>query len=158
MRGQGAVVEIFVEIAEQVTDPHASGTGIAGADAPYEAGAKHARPDYTVAVSYIGGWDDLGAARTATLALIDRGCRFVLQNADAAGPGVFQAAGERGARTKPMTYAEFWPRYLGAHRDYLVDLDDGQQVRVIAPLQLNVPVGGAVRLNFPPDRCRALSG
>ena len=29
------------------------------------------------------------------MALIDRGCRFVLQNADAAGPGVFQAAAER---------------------------------------------------------------
>ena len=47
-------------------------------------------------VSYLGNWDDVGAARTATLALIDRGCRFVLQNADAAGPGVFQAAAERG--------------------------------------------------------------
>ncbi len=71
--------------------PSVRGTFVA-----FEAGAKHARPDYTVAVSYIGGWDDLGAARTVTLALIDRGCRFVLQNADAAGPGVFQAAGERG--------------------------------------------------------------
>ena len=62
----------------------------------FEAGAAHARPDYPVTVSYIGSWDDVGAARTATLALIDRGCRFVLHNADAAGPGVFQAAG--GAR------------------------------------------------------------
>lgn len=71
--------------------PSVRGTFVA-----FEAGAKHARPDYTVTTSYIGGWDDLGAARTATAALIDRGCRFVLQNADAAGPGVFQAAGERG--------------------------------------------------------------
>ncbi len=70
--------------------PSVRGTFVA-----FEAGAKHARPDYSVAVSYIGGWDDLGAARAATLALIDRGCRFVFQNADAAGPGVFQAAGER---------------------------------------------------------------
>jgi basic membrane protein A and related proteins len=62
----------------------------------FKAGAAHVRPDYPVTVSYIGNWDDVGAARTATLALIDRGCRFVLQNADAAGPGVFQAAAERG--------------------------------------------------------------
>ena len=48
--------------------------------------------------------------------------------------------------------------YLGAHRDYLVELADGQQVRVIAPLQVNVPLGGGARLHFPPERCRALSG
>ncbi|MCC6764254.1 MAG: BMP family protein [Deltaproteobacteria bacterium] len=62
----------------------------------FQAGAAHAKPGYPVPTSYLGNWDDVGAARTATLALIDRGCRFVLQNADAAGPGVFQAAGERG--------------------------------------------------------------
>ena len=62
----------------------------------YQAGAARAKKDYPVTISYLGNWDDVGAARTATLALIDRGCRFVLQNADAAGPGVFQAAGERG--------------------------------------------------------------
>ena len=71
--------------------PSVRGTFVA-----FEAGAKHARADYPVTVSYIGGWDDVGAARTATLALIDRGCRFVLHNADAAAPGVFQAAVERG--------------------------------------------------------------
>jgi basic membrane lipoprotein Med (substrate-binding protein (PBP1-ABC) superfamily) len=62
----------------------------------FEAGARHGRPDYPVTVSYIGSWDDVGAARTATLALIDNGCRLVLHNADAAGPGVFQAAAQRG--------------------------------------------------------------
>ena len=71
--------------------PSVRGTFVA-----FEAGAKHARADYPVTVSYIGGWDDVGAARTATLALIDRGCRVVLHNADAAAPGVFQAAVERG--------------------------------------------------------------
>jgi iron(III) transport system ATP-binding protein len=48
--------------------------------------------------------------------------------------------------------------YLGAHRDYLVELADGQQVRVVAPLDVDVPVGGKVRLHFPPERCRALAG
>jgi iron(III) transport system ATP-binding protein len=47
--------------------------------------------------------------------------------------------------------------YLGAHRDYLIDLADGQQVRVVAPLQANVPVGGRERLRFPPEHCRALA-
>jgi iron(III) transport system ATP-binding protein len=47
--------------------------------------------------------------------------------------------------------------YLGANRDYLVGLADGQEVRVIAPLQVNVAVGGKVRLRFPPEHCRALS-
>jgi len=47
--------------------------------------------------------------------------------------------------------------YLGSYRDYLVGLADGQQVRVTAPLDINVPVGGMVRLHFPPEHCRALA-
>jgi iron(III) transport system ATP-binding protein len=47
--------------------------------------------------------------------------------------------------------------YLGAHRDYLVALRGGQQARVVAPMHVNVPVGSAVRLHFPPERCRALA-
>jgi iron(III) transport system ATP-binding protein len=46
--------------------------------------------------------------------------------------------------------------YLGAQRDYLVALKDGQQLRVVTPLCVDVPVGGAVRLRLPPARCRAL--
>jgi basic membrane protein A len=84
--------------------PNGSACAVGGMEIPsvkstflaFEAGAARARPGYPVTISYLGNWDDVGAARTATLALIDRGCRFVLQNADAAGPGVFQAAAERG--------------------------------------------------------------
>jgi iron(III) transport system ATP-binding protein len=47
--------------------------------------------------------------------------------------------------------------YLGPHRDYLVALDGGQQVRVVAPMQVNVPLGDIVRLRFPPEHCRALA-
>ena len=47
--------------------------------------------------------------------------------------------------------------YLGSYRDYLVGLADGQQVRVTAPLGVDVPVGGIVRLHFPPEHCRALA-
>ena len=47
--------------------------------------------------------------------------------------------------------------YLGSHRDYLVGLGDGTQLRVTAPLAVDVPVGGSVRLCFPPEHCRALA-
>lgn len=94
---------VLGELAARMA-PAGSACAVGGMEIPsvkstflaFEAGAKRGRPDYPVTISYIGNWDDVGAARTATLALIDRGCRFVLQNADAAGPGVFQAAAERG--------------------------------------------------------------
>jgi basic membrane protein A len=84
--------------------PHGKACAVGGVEIPsvrstftaFAAGAAHAHAGYPVTVSYIGSWDDIGAARAATLALVDRGCRFVLQNADAAGPGIFQAAAERG--------------------------------------------------------------
>ena len=47
--------------------------------------------------------------------------------------------------------------YLGSYRDFLIALADGQQVRVTAPLGIDVPVGGTVRLHFPPEHCRALA-
>ncbi len=48
--------------------------------------------------------------------------------------------------------------YLGAARDYLVELASGDQVRVAAPVHLNVPVGNRVWLQLPPEHCRALAG
>lgn len=59
------------------------------------AGAKSVKPDFVVVQSFIGNWEDVGAAKEATLALIGQGADFVFQNADAAGLGVFQAAQER---------------------------------------------------------------
>src|SRR5581483_6271001 len=41
--------------------------------------------------------------------------------------------------------------YLGGHRDYLVALADGQSLRVVAPLSVDMPVGDRVRLHFPPE-------
>jgi iron(III) transport system ATP-binding protein len=46
--------------------------------------------------------------------------------------------------------------YLGAQRDYLVALKDGQQLRVLTPAAIDVPVGSPVRLTLPPAHCRAL--
>jgi len=61
----------------------------------FEAGAKSVNKNFVVVNSFIGNWDDLGAAKEATLALIDQKADFILHNADAAGLGVFQAVKER---------------------------------------------------------------
>ncbi|MBV9859085.1 MAG: ABC transporter ATP-binding protein [Alphaproteobacteria bacterium] len=69
------------------------------------------------------------------------------------------AEGDGEARDEPNLAAGHIVReaYLGAHRDYLVDLAGGPQVRVIAPLQVSMPVGARVQLRFPPESCRALA-
>lgn len=56
------------------------------------AGTKAMNPDFVVTSSYIGNWEDVGAAKEAALALIQKGCDVLFHNADAAGLGVFQAA------------------------------------------------------------------
>ncbi len=48
--------------------------------------------------------------------------------------------------------------FLGASRDYLVEMPDGTQLRVQAPAAENIPQGASVWLYLPPERCRALSG
>jgi basic membrane protein A and related proteins len=61
----------------------------------FEAGAKAARPDFTVVTAYVGNWEDVGAAKEAALAQVQQGCDLLFHNADAAGLGVFQAAQQR---------------------------------------------------------------
>ena len=61
----------------------------------YEAGAKSVNPKFEVVSSYVGNWDDVGAAKEASLALIGQGADVLFHNADAAGLGVLQAAAER---------------------------------------------------------------
>jgi iron(III) transport system ATP-binding protein len=46
--------------------------------------------------------------------------------------------------------------FLGAQRDYLVRLAGGQELRVLAPLEVNFPEGSQVRLTLPSLHCRAL--
>ncbi len=62
----------------------------------FEAGAKAVRPDFRIVSSYIGNWEDIGAAREAAVALVQQGADFLFHNADAAGLGVIQAAREKG--------------------------------------------------------------
>jgi basic membrane lipoprotein Med (substrate-binding protein (PBP1-ABC) superfamily) len=61
----------------------------------YEAGTKAVNPAFTVVTSYVGNWEDVGAAKEASLALIQQGADVLFHNADAAGLGVFQAAQQR---------------------------------------------------------------
>ena len=47
--------------------------------------------------------------------------------------------------------------FLGATRDYLVELSDGTTLRVVTPPANLVAEGAEVWLTLPPERCRALS-
>jgi iron(III) transport system ATP-binding protein len=47
--------------------------------------------------------------------------------------------------------------YLGAARDYMVEVGDGSSLRATTPTETNVPKGSEVWLTLPPERCRALS-
>ncbi len=47
--------------------------------------------------------------------------------------------------------------FLGTHRDYVVDLAGGRQVRVVAQPEVDIAVGQDVQLLLPPERCRALA-
>ena len=48
--------------------------------------------------------------------------------------------------------------FLGGSRDYMVELKDGTQLRVVTAADESIPQGSAVWLHLPPDRCRALLG
>jgi basic membrane protein A and related proteins len=61
----------------------------------FGAGAKSVKPEFAVITSYIGNWEDVGAAREAALALVQQRCDFLFHNADAAGLGVFRAAQQK---------------------------------------------------------------
>jgi iron(III) transport system ATP-binding protein len=47
--------------------------------------------------------------------------------------------------------------YLGSHRDYLVQLADGETVRAVTPSTVSIPAGSPVWLHLAPENCRALA-
>jgi iron(III) transport system ATP-binding protein len=126
------------------------------------------RPGSEFVARFIGGTNILRGARLGD-GLVDCGT-VVLR----CGAGEFAAAGETAVSVRPHDIAlaalngggERRPgeaegrverqTYLGTHRDYLVALGDGQTLRVVAPLAIDIPAGGEVRLSFPPESCRAL--
>ncbi len=48
--------------------------------------------------------------------------------------------------------------FLGGSRDYMVEVADGTQLRVVTAAGLNIPHGQNVWMHLPPEKCRALSG
>jgi basic membrane lipoprotein Med (substrate-binding protein (PBP1-ABC) superfamily) len=64
----------------------------------FKAGAHSVNPKFEVREIYTGNFDDLGAAKVATLSLINAGCDFIFHQANEAGRGVFQACSERKVR------------------------------------------------------------
>ncbi len=90
----------------------------------FEAGAKRARPDAHVTISYIGGWTDTSAAREATLALVASGNDVLIHNANEAAAGFFQAV-----TTSPGVIA------FGTNKNQ----NDAAPERVLASATLNVP-------------------
>ena len=64
----------------------------------FEAGAHSVNPKFEVKEIYTGNFDDLGAAKVATLSLINAGCDFIFHQSNEAGRGVFQACSERKVR------------------------------------------------------------
>ena len=75
---------------------------VASTFAAFEAGVHAVKPDMPVLRTYVGSWDDVSAAKEATLAQIRQGADFVFHNADAAGLGVFRAVEEATTPARPI--------------------------------------------------------
>ena len=125
------------------------------------------RPASEFVARFIGGTNILKGARSGDRG-VDVGGGLVLQ----CGDGEFAADGptavsvrQHDVRLAPERAGEGpnWApgkvarqTYLGAQRDYLVTLGNGETVRTLTTPEVAIPVGGDVWLNFPPERCRAL--
>jgi basic membrane lipoprotein Med (substrate-binding protein (PBP1-ABC) superfamily) len=72
-----------------VAIPPVQGTFLA-----FKAGAEAVDPQVQVLESFIGNWDDVGAAKEAAVAQLRRGADVLVHNTDAASFGVFQAVRE----------------------------------------------------------------
>jgi hypothetical protein len=48
--------------------------------------------------------------------------------------------------------------FLGDSRDYMVEVADGTQLRVVTAAEESIPQGATVWLELPPENCRALTG
>ncbi|HVS33250.1 MAG TPA: BMP family protein [Thermoanaerobaculia bacterium] len=71
---------------------------IEGTFLAFRAGAQSVDPKFEVREVFTGNFDDVGAAKLATLSLINAGADFILHQANEAGRGVFQACSERKVR------------------------------------------------------------
>lgn len=60
----------------------------------FAAGARAVKPDVRVLETFIGNWNDVAAAKEATVAQLRQGADVIIHNTDAASFGVFQAVRE----------------------------------------------------------------
>jgi len=65
-----------------------------GAFDAFEAGVAAVNPDARVLTTWIGSWDDVAAAKEATVAQLEQGADIVVHNTDGASFGIFQAVRE----------------------------------------------------------------
>ncbi|GIX05621.1 MAG: BMP family ABC transporter substrate-binding protein [Candidatus Poribacteria bacterium] len=68
----------------------------------FQEGARSVNPDVRFSIAYVGNWEDAAKAREQALAQIREGVDLIVQNADKAGLGVFQAAKEAQAQGKQV--------------------------------------------------------
>ena len=64
----------------------------------FKAGAQSVNPKFEVREVYTGNFEDLAAAKLATMSLINAGADFILHQANEAGRGVFQACSDKKVR------------------------------------------------------------
>lgn len=62
----------------------------------FEVGAKYINPDIEVLTSMTGNFDDAAKAKEVAMSMIEQGADVLMQNADHAGFGVFEAAEDSG--------------------------------------------------------------
>ena len=125
------------------------------------------RPATGFVARFLGGTNLFEGARSGADA-VDCGEGLVLRCAG----GAYAAAGPTGVSIRPHdiklseaatgesvnsargTVAR--QTYLGSHRDYLIELAGGRQVRVVAPTEIDIAAGRGVWLYLPPAACWAL--
>ena len=126
------------------------------------------RPETEFVARFIGGTNILtGTARSDNVVVCEGGLVLRCGNGTSAATGrtavsvrhhditlsTTKPAGETNIATGTVTRQI----YLGSHRDYLVAITGGETVRTVAPVNVAIPVGQEVWLNFPPEHCRALA-
>src|SRR5215469_448613 len=93
------VAKLFPDTTFVVTSGSGSSENVASLsfkieEAAYVLGLLATRPEGRVLISYIGNFEDVGAATEAALAQVSQGADLLYHEADAAGLGVFQAAAQ----------------------------------------------------------------
>ena len=126
------------------------------------------RPNSTFVARFIGGTNILeGTARDASHLAVNgltlRCGQGTLESGRAAALSIRLHEARLTAQAPPAGSENVAPAtvrrqvFLGASRDYLVELAGGEQLRVATPPELSLPPGSAAWLQLPPERCRGLT-